>query len=78
MELYEQVFVFLIKGFWATVTCLRKQAEKVFLLNRPSSKCDKMMKELEKEKKMCTSNTELVLIECDLTSFQSGNFFLNF
>lgn len=58
-------------GFWAAVATVRKNAKRLYLLNRDSDRATSSLEKLEKEKLDVQSETKIVQISCDLTSFKS-------
>lgn len=65
-------FSFIIfQGYWAAVCCIKKQAKNVILLNRPSERNELSFAKLQKIIAEYESETELISIDCDLSSFNS-------
>lgn len=68
------VTIFLItffKGFWCVVAAIRKNAKRVYLLNRDSERSENSFERLNAEKAEIKSETELIQVSCDLSSFDS-------
>ena len=55
-------------GFWAAIAATRAKASCVMLLNRPSARASSALEEI---KKTAGSSTEVLHIDCDLSSFEN-------